>query len=157
MQYYRTILVVEDDPNDQILIREAFNSIAVQNGIQVVSSGSEAIAYLMGESEFADRTNYAYPTFITTDLKMANGDGFSVLQHLKANPEWAVIPVVVLTASNDPDDIVKAYLLGASCYHLKSASQAELRHQLKILHDYWMTCMIPVVDETGRQEIGRAS
>lgn len=151
MPHHLTILVVEDDPNDQTFILKAFNSIGVQKEIQVVSSGSEAIAYLMGEGKFADRAKYAYPTFIMTDLKMVDGDGFSVLQHLKTNPEWAVIPVVVLTGSADPDDIVKAYLLGASCYHRKPGTQKELCHQLKILHDYWMTCETPKVDATGRQ------
>ena len=105
----------------------------------------------MGEGKFADRAKYAYPTFIITDLKMAGGDGFSVLQHLKKNPEWAIIPTVVLSASGDPDDIKKAYLLGTSSYHKKPGGQAELRHQLKLLHDYWMTCEVPEVDTTGRQ------
>ena len=151
MRYHRTILVIEDDPNDQVLIVEAFRDNGVENPIHVVSSGSEAIAYLMGEGKFADRAKYAYPTFIITDLKMAGGDGFSVLQHLKKNPEWAIIPTIVLSASGDPDDIKKAYLLGASCYHKKPGGQAELRHQLKLLHDYWMTCEVPEVDTTGRQ------
>jgi CheY-like chemotaxis protein len=82
---------------------------------------------------------------------MPNGDGFAVLEHLKANPQWAVIPAVVLTASMDPDDIKKSYLLGASCYHVKPPDCAALCKQLKILHDYWMTCRIPEVDATGRQ------
>jgi CheY-like chemotaxis protein len=141
--YDKTILVVEDDPNDQTFILEAFRSIGVEAPIQVVSSGSEAIAYLMGEAKYSDRTIYAFPSFIMTDLNMAKGDGFSVLEHLRANPEWAIIPTVVLSNSVDPDDIKKAYMLGASSYHHKPASQAELCDQLQILHDYWMSCMVP--------------
>jgi CheY-like chemotaxis protein len=94
---------------------------------------------------------YAYPTFITTDLNMPGTDGFAVLEHLKKNPEWAIIPTVVLTASRDLDDIKKAYMLGATSYHVKPGSFDELRQQLKVLHDYWMTCEIPQVDSTGRQ------
>jgi two-component system response regulator len=141
--YDKTILVVEDDPNDQTFILEAFRSIGVEAPIQVVSSGSEAIAYLMGEGKYSNRTEYAFPSFIMTDLNMAKGDGFSVLEHLKANPEWAIIPTVVLSNSEDPNDIKKAYMLGASSYHNKPPSQPQLCEQLQILHDYWMTCKVP--------------
>ncbi|HYG36549.1 MAG TPA: response regulator [Clostridia bacterium] len=151
VSYLKTILVVEDDPNDQMFIVEAFRTNGVHNPIHVVNNGSEAIAYLMGEGSYGDRQQFAYPTFIMTDLKMPGADGFAVLEHIKHNPEWTVIPTVVLSASADPDDIKKAYLLGASCYHQKPESFAGLRQQLKILHDYWMTCKIPEVDITGKQ------
>jgi len=150
-KYYSTILVVDDDPNDLIFIERAFRAIGVKDPIHTVSGGQEAIAYMMGEGKFSDRRLYAYPTFITTDLKMPGADGFSVLEHLKNNPEWAVIPTVVLTASQDLDDIKKAYMLGASSYHVKPSSPDALRQQLKVLHDYWITCEVPEVDSTGRQ------
>lgn len=150
-KYYSTILVVDDDANDLLLIENAFREIGVTDPIHTVLGGREAIAYMMGEGKYADRSAYAYPTFITTDLKMPGADGFAVLEHLKHNPEWAVIPTVVLTASRDLDDIKKAYMLGASSYHLKPGSPAELCQQLKVLHDYWMTCEVPEVDQTGRQ------
>ena len=133
-------MVVDGDPNDRILIEKAFRAIGVKDPIHTIKGGREAIAYMMGEGIFSDRNLYAYPTFITTDLKMPEGDGFAVLEHLRSNPEWAVIPTVVLTSSGDPDDIKKAYMLGASSYHVKPSSPDELRHQLKVLHDYWMTC-----------------
>ena len=151
MQYHKTILVVEDDPNDQTFILEAFRSIGVESPIRVVGSGSEAIAYLMGEGKYSDRAEYAFPSFIITDLKMLGGSGFSVLEHLQSNAEWSVIPKVVLSSSEDPDDIKKAYMLGASCYHQKPQSQAELCEQLQVLHDYWMTCKVPEIDVAGRQ------
>ena len=150
-KYHSTIMVVDDDPNDLILIEKAFRAIGVKDPIHTIHGGLEAIAYMKGEGKYSDRNLYAYPTFITTDLKMPGADGFAVLEHLKDNPEWAVIPTVVLTASRDLDDIKKAYMLGASSYHLKPNSPAELRHQLKVLHDYWVTCEVPEVDSTGRQ------
>ena len=85
------------------------------------------------------------------DLKRPEADGFAVLEHLKNNPEWAVIPTVVLTASQDLDDIKKAYMLGASSYHVKPTSFEGLQKQLKVLHEYWMTCEVPEVDSAGRQ------
>lgn len=80
--YYSTILVVEDDPNDQLLIKLAFRKIGVTSPVHVVSGGEEAIAYMCGEGKYADRQKYAYPTFIMTDLKMPV-DGFAVLDFLK--------------------------------------------------------------------------
>jgi len=144
-------MVVDDDPNDLIFIEKAFRAIGVKDPIHTINGGLEAIAYMMGEGKFSDRNLYAYPTFITTDLKMPGADGFAVLEHLKQNPEWAVIPTVVLTSSADLDDIKKAYMLGASSYHLKPSSPADLRRQLKVLHDYWLTCEVPEVDSSGRQ------
>jgi CheY-like chemotaxis protein len=150
-KYHSTILIVDDDDNDLILIEKGFRAIGVKDPIHTVTGGAEAIAYMMGEGKFADRTAYAYPTFITIDLKMPGADGFSVLEHIKNNPAWAIIPTVILTSSEDLDDIKKAYMLGASSYHVKPASMEGLREQLKVLHDYWMTCQVPMVDSTGKQ------
>ena len=150
-KYHSTILVVDDDANDLTFIERAFRAIGVKDPIHTIHGGREAIAYMKGEGKYADRAVYAYPTFITTDLKMPEADGFAVLEHLKNNPEWAVIPTVVLTSSSDLDDIKKAYMLGASSYHVKPNSSDALRHQLKVLHDYWVTCEVPEVDSTGRQ------
>jgi PAS domain S-box-containing protein len=149
--YHSTIMVVDDDPGDLMLIERAFRSIGVKDPIHTINGGLEAIAYMMGEGKYSDRSVYAYPTFITTDLKMPGADGFAVLEHLKNNPEWAVIPTVVLTGSADLDDIKKAYMLGASSYHVKPSAPDGLRHILRALHTYWLTCEVPEVDSTGRQ------
>ncbi|MDB6025899.1 MAG: response regulator receiver protein [Verrucomicrobiales bacterium] len=146
-----SILVVEDDEDDRFLIESAFRKAGVTAPINLVCDGGEAIAYLNGEGKFADRDKYQYPTFIMTDLKMPNGDGYMVLENLKKNPAWTVIPTVVFSASTDQDDIKKAYMLGASSYHLKPSTQDEMRAQLKLIYDYWMTCQTPQVDITGKQ------
>ena len=150
-KYHSTILIVDDDANDLVLIEESFRAIGVTDPIHTVNGGREAIAYMMGEGKYSDRGIYAYPTFITIDLKMPGKDGFAVLEHLKKNPAWAIIPTVILTSSRDLDDIKKAYMLGASSYHVKPTAPADLRRQLKVLHDYWMTCEVPEVDSTGHQ------
>ena len=144
-------MIIEDDPNDQFLIEQAFRKIGVTDPIQVVSDGAEAIAYMMGEGKYSDRKKFAYPTFVITDLKMPRCDGFAVLEFLKSNPEWKVIPTIVLSASSDLDDIKKAYMLGASSYHVKPLRQDELRNQLAVINAYWMTCQVPEVDITGKQ------
>jgi CheY-like chemotaxis protein len=150
-KFHATILLVEDDKNDQILIVRAFRKVGVADPIHVVEGGEEAIAYMKGEGQYADRTRFAYPTFIITDLKMPRGDGFDVLHHLKSNPNWAVIPTVVFSASPDLDDIKKSYMLGASSYHVKPHSAEALREQLSVINAYWMTCQVPEVDTTGKQ------
>jgi len=150
-KYHSTIMIVDDDANDRFLIERAFRSIGVKEPIHTINGGLEAIAYMMGEGKYADRAKFAYPTFISTDLKMPGADGFAVLEHLRRNPEWAVIPTVVLTGSRDRDDIKKAYMLGASSYHVKPSSPEGLRTLLRVLHEYWMSCEVPEVDSTGRQ------
>jgi CheY-like chemotaxis protein len=146
------VLLVEDSLEDQELIVKAFKECDSNYTIQIVNDGLEAIAYFMGEGKYSDRQRYPYPSFVITDLKMPKSDGFEVLEHLKANPSWAIIPTVVLSASKDEDDIRTAYLLGASSYHVKPDKFKGLLEQIKILHEYWMTCQIPKVDISGKQE-----
>jgi CheY-like chemotaxis protein len=145
------VLVIDDDPNDLMFIQSAFQAIGVAARVQTAGSGDEAIAYLTGGGKFSARSAYPYPDFVITDLKMPDGDGFAVLEHFKRNPEWAVIPTVILSGSQDNDDIKKAYLLGASAYHVKPSSPTALRALIKAMHDYWLTCELPEVDRSGKQ------
>jgi CheY-like chemotaxis protein len=145
------ILLIDDAPDDQELIERALSSLGGDLKIQILNDGLEAIAYMMGEGKFADRALYPYPTFIITDLKMPGADGFAVLEHIKGNPAWAVIPTLVLSSSEDPDDIRTAYLLGASSYQVKAMTYKALVAQMKILHAYWMNCRVPEVDDSGMQ------
>src|SRR5687768_282600 len=103
-----TILVIDDNDDDQFLIHHTLKKIGVTDPIHLLSDGAEAIEYMMGEGKFSDREEFAYPTFIITDLKMPRKDGFAVLEFLKGNPEWAVIPTIVFSSSTDLDDIKKA-------------------------------------------------
>src|SRR5688572_31277170 len=91
------ILIVDDEPNDRFLLQR---SLVQFNGTIQVSEardGEEAIRYLNGEGEFADRQKFPFPTFIFLDLKMPNLDDFAVLAHLKKNPQWAIIPTLVFS------------------------------------------------------------
>jgi CheY-like chemotaxis protein len=150
-KYFATILLVDDDANDRLLIVRGFRAGGVTGPIHAVNDGAEAISYMMGEGKFANRDLFAYPTFIITDLKMPRVDGFGVLEFLKGNPQWAIIPTVVFSSSSDQDDIKKAYMLGASSYHVKPSDPEILRNQLAVLNDYWLTCEVPEVDSTGKQ------
>ena len=145
------MLIVDDDDNDLVLIERMFRAIGMTEPIQTLRSGAQAIDYLKGLPPYSDRQKFPYPSFIITDLKMPTLDGFAVLHHLKQNPNWAIIPTVVLTASDDPDDIRTAYRLGATAYHIKPISTEALRKLLTVLHQYWQTCEVPSVDARGCQ------
>ncbi|HZQ46645.1 MAG TPA: response regulator [Verrucomicrobiae bacterium] len=142
-------LVVEDSLADQILINRALRSVC-SHPIRTVNSANEAIRYLNGEGHFADRSQFPYPTTIMTDLKMQNGDGFDLLQNLKHNPLWAIIPTIVLSSSNDLDDIKGSYLLGASCYLVKPNDYFRLQQLMGKIVDFWKECEIPEVDVSGK-------
>jgi CheY-like chemotaxis protein len=146
-----TLLIAEDDPQYQVQMVQAFKKIGIHTPIHAVNNGQEAIDYMMGEGKFSDRTKYSYPTFIITGLHMPVADGFAVLSFLKGNPEWAVIPTIVFSNSQDLDDIKKSYMLGASSYHVKPRTHEGLVHQLLVLNAYWLTCEVPQVDSTGRR------
>ncbi len=144
-----TILAVDDDPHGLFFLLEAFKAAGIAAKIQTADSGYAAIAYIMGEGKYADRTLFGFPDFVITDLKMPGIDGFGVLEFFKKNRASATIPVAMLSGSQDNDDIRKSYLLGASSYHLKPGAPSELRALAKALFDYWTRCEIPDVDHDG--------
>jgi CheY-like chemotaxis protein len=143
------ILIVDDDANDQFLIKTAFRDAGITDTIQTVNDGAEAISYLKGNGKFADRDAYLFPTFVLTDLKMPRVNGFELLRFLKSNPQLIVVPAVVFTSSADRDDVKRAYLFGANAYHVKSQTLDGLCEQLKLVHEYWTSCEVPEVDKTG--------
>lgn len=142
-------LAVDDSLEDQILMSRALRSVFA-GPIRTVNSGNEAIRYLNGEGQFADRNQFPYPTTIMTDLKMQDGDGFDLLHNLKSNPMWAVIPTLVLSTSSDEDDIKKSYQLGASCYLVKPSGYPKLQQLMGKIIDFWKECEIPEIDVSGR-------
>ena len=146
-----TVLFAEDSEDDRFLMLKAFTQVCPECDFQVVEDGEAAIAYMMGEGKFADRVKFRYPNFIITDLKMPRGDGLAVLEFLKKNPDWAIIPTVVFSGSANEDDVRKAYVLGASSYHVKPANSKERLQLVEALIGYWRACEVPAIDRTGRR------
>jgi CheY-like chemotaxis protein len=144
-----TLLVVDDDADQRFLAEITFQRLGAKYKIQVASSGNEAIAYFKGEGQFADRNKFEFPSFVVTDLKMPDGDGFHVLEFLKENPALSLIPVVMISSSDDADDIRQAYLLGASSYMVKPSSLDGLEGMFRRIHEYWADCEVPEVDVDG--------
>jgi len=145
-----TILLAENDPNDQHLLLMAWQQAGITQPVQVLTGGEATIRYLKGEGEYSDRAQFPYPSFLFLDLKMPCGDGFSVLEHLRRHAEFAIIPTVVFSGSADPDDVRRAYLLGAHAYLRKPLQFSALTRQLKLVHDFWTECEVPEVDSSGR-------
>lgn len=139
-----TILVVEDEPNDALLLRRAFGKAHLDNPIQVVPEGEAAIAYLSGEAPYVDRNLYPLPALMLLDLKLPRMSGFEVLVWLRQQPGLKRLPVVVLTSSGQKIDVDRAYELGASSYLVKPVSFEELLVMVKALNLYWsVLCMKP--------------
>lgn len=134
----QTILVVEDEEADAMLIEQAFRDNGVTCAVRRVKDGAEAIEYLMGEGRYADREKFGFPSFVLTDLNMPKVGGFELLEQLKRNPEWARIPAVVLSASKEPDDVRRSYVLGARSFHQKPNGYESLREELRDVYGSWM-------------------
>jgi CheY-like chemotaxis protein len=139
------ILIVEDNENDALLLKRALQRNRVTNPIHVAPDGVEALKYLRGEPPYEDRQAYPFPSVIYTDLKMPRMDGFEVLNYLKNHPDCAVIPVIVMTASNQDRDIKQAYELGANSYIVKPNTLEELIEIVRLCIGYWKICSKPQV------------
>ncbi|HLH52187.1 MAG TPA: response regulator [Verrucomicrobiae bacterium] len=115
----RSILLVEDEPDDVALVKRAFERAGVAYPLHPVSSGMEAIAYLNGDPPYFDRARYPFPALVLLDLKMPRTDGFEVLRWIRHQAKLVDLPVVVLTGSNEIRDANAAYQLGATSFMVK--------------------------------------
>jgi len=128
-----TVLHVEDDPNDTLLLQHACRKAGMVFDLQAVSDGDQAIAYLRGANDFSDRHKYPLPQLILLDLKMPRVSGFDVLAWLRSDDSLKELPVVVLTSSNHDADIKRAYDLGAKSYLVKPVGFEALVELVKTL------------------------
>jgi CheY-like chemotaxis protein len=145
------ILLIDNDVDDQFLSQLALEKVLPSGSVvHAVHSGDEAVAYMIGEGEFSDREKHPFPSLVITDLKMPNGDGFDVLEFLKNNPAWNVVPRLMFSNSDHADDVRTAYMLGASAYHIKPLSRADMEVRMRSIVEYWGGSQVPPVDRTGR-------
>ena len=125
-----SVLLVDDDPGDVLLVREAFEDHKVGNLLSVVHDGSEALQYVRQEGDYAQA---ARPDLILLDLNLPRKSGIEVLSEIKGDPQLSVIPIVVLTTSEAEQDIVGAYKLHANAYITKPVDFerfSEIVHQI---------------------------
>ena len=121
------ILLAEDNSTDVLLIRRAFEKVAVLNRVEVVKDGEQATAYLAGEGHYADRQRYPWPSLVLLDIKLPKKSGFDVLSWMRREPASRRVPVVMFTSSAQPGDIARAYDAGANAYHVKPSDAEPVR------------------------------
>jgi CheY-like chemotaxis protein len=137
-----TILLVEDDPNDVLLMQRAFRKANLTNPLHVARDGLEAIEYLSHQGKFTDATRYPAPTLILLDLKMPRKNGFEILEWLRQQPGLKRTVAVVLSSSDERADINRAYDLGANSYLVKPGDFEALVELVTTLASYWLTANV---------------
>lgn len=134
----RPILLVEDNPDDQLLTKIAFQKARLGNELVVVSDGVAALDYLWARGEFVQRDTRDLPALVLLDLNMPKLSGFDVLEQMRANPLTAAQPVVVLTSSAQDEDVVRSYRNGANSYIRKPVELDAFIKAISQLQLYWM-------------------
>lgn len=125
----KQVLLIEDNVDDVLFIRRAFRSLDEHMSLRVVSDGEEALRSLIRDP---------VPDLVLLDLKLPRLSGLEVLMWLRAQPTLSLLPVVVLTASDEPQDVREAYRLGANSYLAKPVQPSSLRDMVAAVGLYWL-------------------
>lgn len=133
----KPILVVEDDPVDREMIELAFKRAAIESPVVTVSDGQEALDYLQAQGRFLERHPEDLPAVIVLDLDMPRVNGFEFLHRVKPTPDFAAIPVVVLTTSEFDKDLSQSYALRANSCITKPGDFERLVEVARAVHEYW--------------------
>ena len=130
------ILLVEDNPGDVVLTREALREAKIHNRLSVASDGVEAMAFLRKEGEHKDAPR---PDLILLDLNMPRKNGIETLSEIKADPAFRTIPVVILTTSGADQDVLKAYEYSANCYVTKPVDLDQFVKVVQTIDEFWLS------------------
>lgn len=137
------ILLVEDNPDDELLTLRALRKHRVANEVVVVRDGAEALNYLFGEGDYADRDTSEMPAVVLLDLKLPKIDGLEVLRRIREDKQTMLLPVVILTSSNEEQDLINGYMNGANSYLRKPIGFEEFTEVVGQLHLYWLVINEP--------------
>lgn len=133
------ILLIEDNRMDVELTLDAFHEAKLLNTIHVASNGQEALDYLFGHGQYADRNAFPLPNLILLDLKLPGIDGFEVLRQLKSTPILKRLPVIILTSSKEEGDRALSYDYGANSYLVKPVSFDGFMGVVRQIEGYWLS------------------
>jgi two-component system response regulator len=134
----KTVLLVEDNPDDEALTLSAFETGGVPYTMVVVRDGAEALDYLSATGSHAGRDAAALPNLVLLDLKLPKYSGLEVLERVRADPRTRLVPVVILSSSDEPEDQVRSYRLGANSYVRKSIDFDQFARGMHMLAEYWL-------------------
>ena len=133
----KTILLVEDNPDDEALTLRALKKNNILNPVTIVRDGAEALDYLFCQGAYAGRDASLQPAVILLDLKLPKIDGLEVLKRLRADARTRLLPVVILTSSKEEQDLVKSYELGVNAYIVKPVQFQEFVEAVKMVGAFW--------------------
>jgi len=140
--------MADDDPDDRLLIKEAFQESLISNSIYFVEDGVELLDYLRWQDKFANPKDAPTPDLILLDLNMPRKDGREALAEIKSDPRLRYIPVVVLTTSKAEEDIMRSYDIGAASYITKPVTFDGLVEAIRGLGQYWVQIVrLPSIDK----------
>lgn len=134
----KIILLVEDNPDDVTLTLRALKASDIVSEVVVARDGAEALDYLFGAGAYASRDTSVMPQVILLDLKLPKVDGLEVLRRLRADERTKLLPVVVLTSSDEERDIIDSYGLGANSYVRKPVAFTQFSEAVRQLGLYWL-------------------
>ncbi|MCG3113273.1 MAG: response regulator [Candidatus Manganitrophus sp. SB1] len=140
----KTILLVEDDPDDEMLTRMALEENHLMNEIVVAHDGVEALDYLFGGGKYAGRELTDLPQVVLLDLKLPKLNGLDVLRAIRADDRTRLLPVVILTSANEDTDLLAGYNLGVNSYVLKPVDFHQFTEAVKQLGLYWLLLNVPL-------------
>lgn len=144
----KRILLVEDNPNDEMLTIRAFKKNNIFNTIDVVRDGQEALDYLFCEGEYSSRDKTSNPQVILLDINLPKIDGLEVLRQLRANAQTEIIPVIIMTTSDEQNDLITSYKLGANSYIRKPVEFENFMSAIKTLGMYWLVLNLQPEDNS---------
>ena len=133
----KTILLVEDNPDDEALALRVFRKIRIDNEIVVARDGVEALDYLFGSGKYEGRDTSVAPAVILLDLKLPLLDGFEVLSRIRSGEATRLLPVVVLSSSGEREDVGRSYVLGANGYIRKPVDYDRFMAAAECIGHYW--------------------
>jgi CheY-like chemotaxis protein len=139
MNNLKPILYAEDEEDDGFILERAFGRAGICNPLVVVPTGTEAIRYLSGVGDYADRTRYPLPCLVLVDLNMPGTSGLDVLKWIRSTPSTATLVVIVITSSGQDQDVHRAYLIGANGFVVKPSNLEDVVVMAKSIKDYWLS------------------
>ena len=143
MEEKKTILLVEDNPDDVELTLRALKQYNIRNEIAVVRDGAEALDYLFATGTYSNRDTSVMPAVVILDLKLPKVDGLEVLQRMRADERTKLVPVVILTSSREEQDMINGYKFGANSYVRKPVDFTQFVEAARRLGLYWLVINEP--------------